>query len=83
MLIILNLRFFEYFPLDQIQFAMEKYEPLGVVGEGSYGVVLKCKNRENGRIVAIKKFIDSEDDQNVRKIALREIRVLKVIYQQL
>lgn len=57
---------------------MEKYEPLGVVGEGSYGVVLKCKCRDNGRTVAIKKFIDSEDDQNVRKIALREIRVLRV-----
>lgn len=57
---------------------MEKYEPLGVVGEGSYGVVLKCKCRDNGTTVAIKKFIDSEDDQNVRKIALREIRVLRV-----
>jgi cyclin-dependent kinase-like len=57
---------------------MEKYEPLGVVGEGSYGVVLKCRHRESGRTVAIKKFIDSEEDQNVRKIALREIRVLRV-----
>ena len=57
---------------------MEKYEPLGVVGEGSYGIVLKCKNRADNKIVAIKKFIDSEDDVNVRKIALREIRVLKV-----
>jgi len=57
---------------------MEKYEPLGVVGEGSYGVVLKCKNKESGEHVAIKKFIDSEDDLNVRKIALREIRVLRV-----
>jgi hypothetical protein len=27
---------------------MNKYEVLGVVGEGAYGVVLKCKNRENG-----------------------------------
>jgi cyclin-dependent kinase-like len=57
---------------------LEKYEPLGVVGEGSYGVVLKCRHRESGRTVAIKKFIDSEEDQNVRKIALREIRVLRV-----
>lgn len=57
---------------------MEKYEPIGVVGEGSYGVVLKCRHRESGKSVAIKKFIDSEDDQNVRKIALREIRVLRV-----
>ena len=26
---------------------MNKYEILGVVGEGAYGVVLKCKNKEN------------------------------------
>jgi len=29
---------------------MNKYEHLGVVGEGAYGVVLKCKNRENSEI---------------------------------
>jgi cyclin-dependent kinase-like len=33
---------------------MNKYEVLGVVGEGAYGVVLKCRNRENnefGKII--------------------------------
>ncbi len=29
---------------------MNKYEILGVVGEGAYGVVLKCKNKETGDI---------------------------------
>jgi cyclin-dependent kinase-like len=29
---------------------MNKYEILGVVGEGAYGVVLKCRNKENGEI---------------------------------
>lgn len=29
---------------------MNKYEVLGVVGEGAYGVVLKCKNKESGEI---------------------------------
>ena len=29
---------------------MNKYEILGVIGEGAYGVVLKCKNKENGEI---------------------------------
>lgn len=27
---------------------MNKYEVVGVVGEGAYGVVLKCRNRESG-----------------------------------
>lgn len=35
---------------------MNKYEVLGVVGEGAYGVVLRCRNKESGEILAIKKF---------------------------
>ena len=57
---------------------MDRYEKLGKLGEGSYGVVFKCRNKETGRIVAIKKFVESEDDPLIRKIALREIRLLKV-----
>ncbi|XP_060804976.1 cyclin-dependent kinase-like 4 [Amyelois transitella] len=56
---------------------MDKYEQLSVVGEGSYGVVLKCRRRDNGQLVAIKKFLETEDDAAVRKMALREIRMLK------
>ncbi|NXD27539.1 CDKL2 protein, partial [Spelaeornis formosus] len=56
---------------------MDKYQVLGLVGEGSYGVVTKCRNRENGRIVAVKKFLESDDHTVVRKIALREIKLLK------
>ncbi|KAF6724013.1 Cyclin-dependent kinase-like 2 [Oryzias melastigma] len=56
---------------------MERYESLGPVGEGSYGTVLKCRHRESGRLVAIKKFIDSDDDKTVKKIALREIKLLR------
>lgn len=57
---------------------MEKYENLGLVGEGSYGMVLKCRHRETKQIVAIKKFLESEEDRMVKKIALREVRMLKV-----
>ncbi|EPY74419.1 cyclin-dependent kinase-like protein [Camelus ferus] len=56
---------------------MEKYEKIGKIGEGSYGVVFKCRNRDTGQIVAIKRFLESEDDPVIRKIALREIRMLK------
>lgn len=56
---------------------MERYEKISKLGEGSYGIVYKCRNRDTGEIVAIKKFAESEDDPLIRKIALREIRLLK------
>ena len=57
---------------------MEKYENLGLVGEGSYGMVMKCRHKESGQLVAIKKFLETENDRMVKKIALREVRMLKV-----
>jgi len=57
---------------------MEKYESLGVIGEGSYGTVLKCRHRQTGQLVAIKKFLETKEDGVVNKIAMREIRLLKV-----
>lgn len=57
---------------------MEKYDIISVVGEGSYGLVMRCRHRESGQYVAIKKFLETEDDPTVRKMALREIRMLKV-----
>ena len=46
---------------------MNKYDVVGIVGEGAYGVVLKCKNKETNEFVAIKKFKESEDDEIIRK----------------
>lgn len=57
---------------------MDKYEKIKKIGEGSYGQVFKCRNKESGEIVAIKKFIESDDDPAIRRIAMREIRMLKV-----
>lgn len=57
---------------------MDKYERVSKIGEGAYGVVFKCKHKETGQIVAIKKFFESEDDPLIRRIAFREVRMLKV-----
>jgi hypothetical protein len=42
------------------------------------GQVFKCRNKETGETVAIKKFIESDDDPAIKRIAMREIRMLKV-----
>mmetsp|Transcript_26383 Transcript_26383/g.47370 ORF Transcript_26383/g.47370 Transcript_26383/m.47370 type:complete len:549 (+) Transcript_26383:1875-3521(+) len=55
---------------------MNKYEVQGVVGEGSYGVVLKAKHRETGEIVAIKKFKE-QDDETLQKTFMREVKLLR------
>lgn len=56
---------------------MENYEVLDVIGEGTYGVVLRAKQKATGRVVAIKKFKSHENKEHVRKIFLREFRMLK------
>jgi cyclin-dependent kinase-like len=56
---------------------MDKYEKIRKIGEGSYGQVFKCRNKETGQIVAIKKFLESGDDPAIRRIAMREIKMLK------
>lgn len=57
---------------------MDKYRVLQVIGEGTYGKVYKAQERESGRVVAIKKFKQrEEEDAHVRKTMMREIRILK------
>ena len=56
---------------------MEKYEKISKIGEGAYGIVFKCRHKESGQCVAIKKFIETDEDSLIKKIALREIRLLK------
>ncbi len=43
----------------------QNYESLGRIGEGTYGVVLKCRHKATGELVAIKKFKESDDDEQV------------------
>lgn len=52
---------------------MHKYEIITTIGEGAYGIVQKCRNKNNNQIVAIKKFKDTDDQQIVKKTTTREI----------
>ena len=56
-----------------------KYEVIGIVGEGAYGIVYKCKSKETGKFVAIKKFKEIGDDL-IKKTMKRELKMLQRLH---
>lgn len=54
-----------------------KYEKLEKVGEGTYGVVYKARDRETNEIVALKKTRLEQEDEGVPSTAIREISLLR------
>ena len=48
-----------------------------LIGEGTYGQVIKAQHRKTGALVAIKRFKKSETgDANAKKTIAREVKVL-------
>ncbi|KYQ89684.1 protein serine/threonine kinase [Tieghemostelium lacteum] len=56
---------------------MDKYSKIEKLGEGTYGIVYKAKNRETGEIVALKRIRLDSEDEGVPCTAIREISLLK------
>lgn len=64
--------------LSNFYLNMQKYEILSAIGEGAYGVVLKCRDIEAKTFVAIKKFKESDNDELTKKTTMREVKILKM-----
>ncbi|KAK8762927.1 hypothetical protein V5799_034464 [Amblyomma americanum] len=56
---------------------MENYAKMEKIGEGTYGVVYKAKDKRDGKIVALKKIRLDSEDEGVPPTTIREISVLK------
>ena len=62
---------------------MNKYEIIGIVVEGAYGIVYKARNKDTGQFVAIKKFKESADeDKIVKKTTKREVKMLNILKER-
>ena len=53
------------------------YEKIEKIGEGTYGVVYKARNKLTGKLVALKKIRLDSEEEGVPSTAIREISLLK------
>jgi serine/threonine protein kinase len=53
------------------------YQKIEKIGEGTYGVVYKARDRNTGAIVALKKIRLESEEEGVPSTAIREISLLK------
>uniref|UniRef100_A0A5F9CC98 Cyclin-dependent kinase 2 n=1 Tax=Oryctolagus cuniculus TaxID=9986 RepID=A0A5F9CC98_RABIT len=56
---------------------MENFQKVEKIGEGTYGVVYKAKNKLTGEVVALKKIRLDTETEGVPSTAIREISLLK------
>ena len=59
-----------------------QYERLERVGEGTYGVVYRARDRYTGQIYALKKIRLEQEEEGVPSTAIREISILKELNQE-
>ena len=56
---------------------LEKYTKVEKVGEGTYGVVYKCRVKDTNDFVALKKIRLENEDEGIPSTSIREISILK------
>jgi serine/threonine protein kinase len=56
---------------------VERYQKIEKLGEGTYGVVYKAKDKITSEIIALKKIRLENEDEGVPSTAIREISLVK------
>ena len=65
-------------PYGRCPSVSERYEKIGRVGEGTYGVVYKARDKESGEICALKRCLPHhEASDGFPQTTLREITILR------
>ena len=57
--------------------SLDQYEKVEKIGEGTYGVVYKARDRLTNETIALKKIRLEQEDEGVPSTAIREISLLK------
>ena len=58
-------------------FRVLQYEKVEKIGEGTYGVVYRARDRITGEVIALKKIRLEQEEEGVPSTAIREISLLK------
>ena len=65
-------------PVKQLAaMSIEDYVKIEKIGEGTYGVVYKARNKKTGNFVALKKIRLESEEEGFPSTAIREISLLK------
>lgn len=56
---------------------IDRYVRIEKVGEGTYGIVYKARDRVNNKIVALKRIRLENEDEGVPSTTIREISLLR------
>jgi|TARA_B100000405_G_C16686109_1_gene411083 cyclin-dependent kinase 2 len=57
--------------------SMDNFEKVEKIGEGTYGVVYKARDRRDDAVVALKRIRLDQEEEGVPSTAIREISLLK------
>lgn len=60
----------------------DTYQKLEKIGEGTYGVVYKARDKNSGDIVALKKIRLESEEEGVPSTAIREVSLLKELQHE-
>ncbi|MEE6465726.1 hypothetical protein FKM82_006666 [Ascaphus truei] len=61
---------------------VDKFDIIGIIGEGTYGQVYKAKDKDTGEMVALKKVRLDNEKEGFPITAIREIKILRQLTHQ-
>ncbi|NP_001103096.1 cyclin-dependent kinase 12 isoform X1 [Mus musculus] len=61
---------------------VDKFDIIGIIGEGTYGQVYKAKDKDTGELVALKKVRLDNEKEGFPITAIREIKILRQLVHQ-